>query len=63
MSYSTDSYIQEDTCTFPMYQRLRKINPYEYYSLDAQKQMQKDLREAGSLVFFEKDVNALSEPD
>ena len=49
MSYSTDSYIQEDTCTFPVYQRLRKINPYAYYSLDAQKQIQQDLREAGSL--------------
>ena len=36
MSYSTDSYIQEDTCTFPVYQRLRKLNPYAYYSLDAQ---------------------------
>ena len=51
MSYSTDSYIQEDTSTFPVYQRLRKLNPYAYYSLDAQKQMQQDLREAGSLVF------------
>ena len=47
MSYSTDSYTQEDTFTFPVYQRLRKINPYAYYSLDAQKQMQQDLREAG----------------
>ena len=63
MSYSTDSYIQEDTCTFPVYQRLRKINPYAYYSLDAQKQMQQDLREAGSLVFFEQDADALPEPD
>ena len=63
MSYSMDSYIQEDTCTFPVYQRLCKINPYAYYSLDAQKQMQQDLREAGSLVFFEQDVNALLEPD
>ena len=51
MSYSTDFYVQEDTCTFPVYQRLRKLNPYAYYSLDAQKQMQQDLREAGSLVF------------
>ena len=42
MSYSTDSYVQEDTCTFPVYQRLRKLNPYAYYSLDAQKQMQQD---------------------
>ena len=63
MSDSTDSYVQEDTCTFPMYQRLRKINPYAYYSLDAQKQMQQDLREAGSLVFFEQDEDTLSEPD
>ena len=63
MSYSTDSYIQEDTCTFPMYQRLRKLNPYAYYSLDAQKQMQQDLREAGSLVFFEQDEDTLPEPD
>jgi hypothetical protein len=63
MSNSMDSYIQEDTCTFPMYQRLRKINPYAYYSLDAQKQMQQDLREAGSLVFFEQDEDALPEPD
>ena len=63
MSYSTDSYIQEDTCTFPVYQRLRKLNPYAYYSLDAQKQMQQDLREAGSLVFFEQDEDALPEPD
>ena len=63
MSYSTDSYTQEDTCTFPVYQRLRKINPYAYYSLDAQKQMQQDLREAGSLVFFEQDEDVPPEPD
>ena len=63
MSYSTDSYAQEDTCTFPVYQRLRKMNPYAYYSLDAQKQMQQDLREVGSLVFFEQDEDALPEPD
>ena len=63
MSYSTDSYTQEDTCTFPVYQRLRKLNPYAYYSLDAQKQMQQDLREAGSLVFFEQDEDTLPEPD
>ena len=63
MSYSTDSYAQEDTCTFPVYQRLRKLNPYAYYSLDAQKQMQQDLREVGSLVFFEQDEDALPEPD
>ena len=63
MSYSTDSYIQEDTSTFPVYQRLRKLNPYAYYSLDAQKQMQQDLREAGSLVFFEQDEDVPPEPD
>ena len=63
MSYSTDFYAQEDTCTFPVYQRLRKLNPYAYYSLDAQKQMQQDLREAGSLVFFEQDEDTLPEPD
>ena len=63
MSYSTDSYAQEDNCTFPVYQRLRKINPYAYYSLDAQKQMQQDLREAGSLVFFDQDEDALPKPD
>ena len=63
MSYSTDSYTQEDTCTFPVYQRLRKLNPYAYYSLDAQKQMQQDLREAGSLVFFEQNEDALPEPN
>ena len=40
MSYSLDSDIQEDLRTFPMYQRLRKINPYAYYSLNTQKQMQ-----------------------
>ena len=63
MSYSTDSYIQEDTCTFPVYQRLRKLNPYAYYSLDAQKQMQQDLREVGSLMFFEQDEDTWPEPD
>ena len=63
MSYSTDSFIQEDICTFPVYQRLRKTNPYAYYSLDAQKHMQQDLREAGSMVFFGRDEDTLSEPD
>ena len=63
MSYSTDSCTQEDTFTFPVYQRLRKINPYAYYYLDAQKQMQQDLRDAGSLVFFEQDEDILPEPD
>jgi hypothetical protein len=56
------TYVQEDTCTFPVYQRLRKLNPYAYYSLDAQKQMQQDLREAGSLVFFEQHEDTLPEP-
>jgi hypothetical protein len=37
--------------------------PYAYYSLDAQKQMQQDLRDAGSLVFFEQDEDTLPEPD
>ena len=46
-----------------MYQRLRKLNPYAYYSLDAQKQMQQDLRDSGSLVFFEQDKDTLPEPD
>ena len=63
MSYSTDSYTQDDTFTFPVYQCLRKLNPYACYSLDAQKQMQQDLREAGSLVFFEQDEGTLPEPD
>ena len=63
MSYSTDSYTQEDTFTFPMYQLFGKKNSYAYYPLDAQKQMQQDLRQAGSLMFFEQDENALSEPD
>lgn len=40
MSYCTDFYFQENTFTFPVYQRLRKLNPYAYFSLDAQKQMQ-----------------------
>ena len=47
MSYSLDYDVHEDLRTFPMYQRLRKINPYGYYSLDAQKQIQQDMREAG----------------
>ena len=54
MSYSLDIDIQEDLRTFPMYQRLRKINPYAYYSLSTQKQMQSDLRNFGSLTFFEQ---------
>ena len=42
MSNPLDSDVQEDVRTFPMYQRLRKINPYAYYSLNTQKQMQSD---------------------
>ena len=34
MSFPLDSDVQEDVRTFPMYQRLRKINPYAYYSLN-----------------------------
>jgi hypothetical protein len=56
MSYSLDLDIQEDLRTFPMYQRLRKINPYAYYSLNTQKQMQSDLRNFGSFTFFEQDL-------
>ena len=63
ISYSTDFYVQENTFTFPVYQRLRKLNPYAYFSLDAQKQMQQDLCEAGSLVFFEQNEDALPEPN
>ena len=63
MSYPLDSDIQEDVRTFPMYQRLRKINPYSYYSLNTQKQMQSDLRNYGSLTFFEQDPDNIPEPD
>ena len=63
MSYSLDSDIQEDLRTFPMYQRLRKINPYAYYSLNTQKQMQSDLRNLGSFTFFEQDPDNVPEPD
>jgi integrase len=52
MSYPLDSDVQEDVRTFPMYQRLRKINPYAYYSLNTQNQMQSDLRNFGSLTFI-----------
>ena len=34
MSYSLDSDIQEDLRTFPMYQRLRKINPFPNFSFN-----------------------------
>ena len=57
MSYPLDSDVQEDVRTFPMYQRLRKINPYAYYSLQTQKQMQSDLRNFGSLTFFEQNMH------
>ena len=63
MSYSLDSDVQEDLRTFPMYQRLRKINPYAYYSLNTQKQMQSDLRNLGSFTFFEQDTDNVPEPD
>ena len=62
MSTPVDSNIQEDLCTFPMYQRLRKINPYAYYSLRTQKQMQFDLRLFGSLTFFEQEIDTLPDP-
>ena len=52
MSYPLDSDVQEDVRTFPMYQRLRKINPYAYYSMQTQKQMQSDLRNFGSIIEF-----------
>ena len=63
MSYSLDSHIQEDRRTFPMYQRLRKINPYAYYSLNTQKQMQLDLRTSGSPNFFMVDPDTIPETD
>ena len=63
MSYPLDSDVQEDVRTFPMYQRLRKINPYAYYSLNTQKQMQSDLRNFGSFIFFEQDPDNVPEPD
>ena len=63
MSYSLDSDVQEDLRTFLMYQRLRKINPYAYYSLNTQKQMQSDLRNFGSFTFFEQDPDNVPEPD
>jgi len=46
-----------------MYQRLRKINPYAYYSLNTQKQMQLDLRNFGSPGFFVLDPDNLPDPD
>lgn len=36
MSTPVDSNIQEDLCTFPIYQRLRKINLYAYNTTDLQ---------------------------
>jgi len=63
MSYPLDSDVQEDVRTFPMYQRLRKTNPYAYYSLNTQKQMQSDLRNYGSLTFFEQDPDNIPDPD
>ena len=63
MSNLLDSDVQEDVRTFPMYQRLRKTNPYAYYSLNTQKQMQSDLRNYGSLTFFEQDPDNIPDPD
>ena len=62
MSHPLDSDVQEDVRTFPMHQRLRKINPYAYYSLYTQKQMQSDLRNFGSLTFFEQDPDNIPDP-
>jgi len=63
MSFPLEHDIQEDLRTFPMYQRLRKINPYAYYSLNTQKQMQLDLRNIGSPGFFVLDPDNLPIPD
>jgi len=63
MSYFLDSDIQEDLRTFRMYQRLRKINPYAYYSLNTQKQMQLDLRISGSPNFFMVNPDTIPEID
>ena len=63
MSNLSDSDVQNDVRTFSMYQRLRKINPYAYYSLRTQKQMQSDLRIFGSPAFFEQDPDDLYELD
>ena len=61
MSYPLDSDVEKDVRTFPMYQRLRKTNPYAYYSLNTQKQMQSDLRNYGSLTFFEQNIDDIPE--
>ncbi len=61
ISHPLDSDVQEDVRTFPMYQCLRKINPYAYYSLNTQKQMQSDLRNFGSLTFFEQNIDDIPE--
>ena len=63
MSIPLEHDVQEDLRTFPMYQRLRKINPYAYYSLNTQKQMQLDLRNIGSPGFFVLDPDNLPDPD
>ena len=63
MSIPLEHDVQEDLRTFPMYQRLRKINPYAHYSLNTQKQMQLDLRNIGSPGFFVLDPDNLPEPD
>ena len=62
MSNLLDSDVQKDVRTFPMYQRLRKTNPYAYYSLNTQKQMQSDLRNFESLTFFEQDPDKIPDP-
>ena len=58
-----DSDVHEDVRTFSMYQRLRKINPYAYYCLNTQKQMQADLRTFGSPTFFEQNPDDPQEFD
>lgn len=58
-----DTDVHKDVRTFTMYQRLRKINPYAYYCLNTQKQMQADLRNFGSPTFFEQNPDDLQEFD
>ena len=63
MTNPLDSEVHEDVRTFSMYQRLRKSNPYAYYCLNTQKQMQADLRNFGSPAFFEQNPDDLQEFD
>lgn len=63
MSNLFGSVVKEDFCTCPMYQRLCKTNPYAYYSLKTQKQMQSDLQNYGSFSFFEQDPDNIPDPD